>query len=128
MNAALNQTLAHGPLLLVEDDADVRESIAEMLRDEGYAVAEAENGADALQWLKGNPDPCLILLDLWMPKMTGDELHQHLKQDPRLASVPIVVVTAASDGALRARQIGARGYLKKPLNLDDLLAFVEKNC
>lgn len=128
MNAALMRRDAHGPLLVVEDDDDVRQAIVETLRDEGYSVAEAENGQQALQWLRGNPDPCLVLLDLWMPQMTGDELHAQMQQDPRLAALPIVVVTAAADGAFRARMLGARGYLKKPLDIDDLLSLVEDNC
>jgi CheY-like chemotaxis protein len=69
-----------------------------------------------------------VLLDLWMPHMTGDELHAHMQKDPRLAALPVVIVTAAADGAFRARQIGARAYLRKPLNLNDLLSLVEKNC
>jgi CheY-like chemotaxis protein len=128
MNAALMKGDAHGPLLVVEDDDDVRQAIVETLRDEGYSVAEAENGQQALQWLRGNPDPCLVLLDLWMPNMTGDELHEQMQRDPRLAAVPVVVLTAAADGAFRARKLGARGYLKKPLDIKDLLSLVEDNC
>jgi CheY-like chemotaxis protein len=128
MNSAAAQKLVHGLVLVVEDDDDVREAMVETLRVEGYHVAEAGDGAEALRWLRGNSDPCLVLLDLWMPHMTGDELHAHMKQDPRLAALPIVVISAASDGAFRARQIGARDYLKKPLNLDDLISVVERNC
>ncbi|HZX65144.1 MAG TPA: response regulator, partial [Myxococcales bacterium] len=55
------------PVLVVEDDGDVRDAVAASLRDEGYVVAEAENGRLALDWLQSNADPCLVLLDLWMP-------------------------------------------------------------
>src|SRR5438067_13530721 len=118
----------HRPLLLVEDDDDVRDAIAGSLRDEGYVVAEAGNGRLALEWLQRNADPCLVLLDLWMPVMSGMELREKMAQDPRLAAVPLVVVTAAGDGKARAEEMGAIGYLRKPLDLKDLLATVERYC
>ncbi|TMB33127.1 MAG: response regulator [Deltaproteobacteria bacterium] len=118
----------HRPLLLVEDDADVRDAIAATLRDEGYVVAEAENGRLALEWLQRNSDPCLVLLDLWMPVMSGMELRERMVQDPRLAALPLVVVSAAGDGKARAEEMGAIGYLRKPLDLQDLLATVERYC
>ncbi|TMA20609.1 MAG: response regulator [Deltaproteobacteria bacterium] len=118
----------HRPLLLVEDDADVRDAIAATLRDEGYVVAEAENGRLALEWLQRNGDPCLVLLDLWMPVMSGMELRERMVQDPRLAALPLVVVSAAGDGKARAEEMGAIGYLRKPLDLQDLLATVERYC
>ena len=118
----------HRPLLLVEDDADVRDAIAATLRDEGYVVAEAENGRLARGWLQRNSDPCLVLLDLWMPVMSGMELRERMVQDPRLAALPLVVVSAAGDGKARAEEMGAIGYLRKPLDLQDLLATVERYC
>jgi two-component system response regulator MprA len=118
----------HRPLLLVEDDEDVRDAIAASLRDEGYVVAEAENGWRALEWLRRNADPCLVLLDLWMPVMSGMEMRAQMVQDPRLAALPLVVVTAAGDGKAQAEEMGAIGYLRKPLDLRDLLETVERFC
>ena len=118
----------HRPVLVVEDDDDVRDAVSASLRDEGYEVAEAENGRLALEWLKSNADPCLVLLDLWMPVMSGIELHEVMAQDPRLSGVPLVVVSAAGDAKDRAQQMGALGYLRKPLDLHDLLATVERYC
>ena len=103
-------------------------AIAATLRDEGYVVAEAENGRLALEWLQRNSDPCLVLLDLWMPVMSGMELRERMVQDPRLAALPLVVVSAAGDGKARAEEMGAIGYLRKPLDLQDLLATVERYC
>ena len=91
-------------------------------------VAEAENGRLALEWLQRNSDPCLVLLDLWMPVMSGMELRERMVQDPRLAALPLVVVSAAGDGKARAEEMGAIGYLRKPLDLQDLLATVERYC
>jgi two-component system response regulator MprA len=118
----------HRPLLLVEDDDDVRDAIAASLRDEGYVVAEAGNGRLALEWLRRNADPCLVLLDLWMPVMSGVEMRAQMVQDPRLAALPLVVVTAAGDGKAQAEEMGAIGYLRKPLDLRDLLETVERFC
>jgi two-component system response regulator MprA len=118
----------HRPLLLVEDDDDVRDAIAASLRDEGYVVAEAGNGRLALEWLRRNADPCLVLLDLWMPVMSGVEMRAAMVQDPRLAALPLVVVTAAGDGKAQAEEMGAIGYLRKPLDLRDLLETVERFC
>jgi CheY-like chemotaxis protein len=120
--------LGHRPVLLVEDDHDVRDAVAASLRDEGYEVAEAENGRLALEWLQSNADPCLVLLDLWMPVMSGIELHAVMARDPRLSAVPLVVVSAAGDAKAQAQQMGALGYLRKPLDLHDLLATVERYC
>jgi CheY-like chemotaxis protein len=118
----------HRTLLLVEDDDDVRDAMAGSLRDEGYVVAEAGNGRLALDWLQNNDDPCLILLDLWMPGMSGIELHGQMVLDPRLKALPLVVVSAAGDAQERATEMGALGFLRKPLDLKDLLATVERYC
>ena len=118
----------HRPLLLVEDDDDVRDAMAASLRDEGYEVAEAENGRLALEWLQRNGNPCLVLLDLWMPVMSGMELREKMVEDPRLAALPLVIVSAAGDGKARAQEMGAIGFLRKPLDLQDLLATVERFC
>ncbi|MFL5369697.1 MAG: response regulator [Myxococcales bacterium] len=118
----------HRPVLVVEDDGDVRDAVAASLRDEGYVVAEAENGRLALDWLQSNADPCLVLLDLWMPVMSGIELHALMAQDPRLAAVRLVVVSAAGDARAQAQQMGAIAFLRKPLDLHDLLATVEQYC
>ncbi|MFL5291589.1 MAG: response regulator [Myxococcales bacterium] len=118
----------HRPVLVVEDDGDVRDAVAASLRDEGYVVAEAENGRLALDWLQSNADPCLVLLDLWMPVMSGIELHALMAQDPRLAAVRLIVVSAAGDARAQAQQMGAIAFLRKPLDLHDLLATVERYC
>src|SRR4051794_20623835 len=118
----------HRTLLLVEDDDDVRDAMAGSLRDEGYVVAEVGNGRLALDWLQKNDEPCLILLDLGMPGMSGIELHAEMALDPRLKALPLVVVSAAGDAHERAAEMGALGFLRKPLDLKDLLATVEQYC
>ena len=113
-------------VLIVEDDADIREALAENLRDAGYGVREAENGKQALEFLESDAaDPCLVLLDLMMPIMNGAELLQALQEGHRLASLPVVVVSA---GGSPSEAQGARRFLRKPPNPELLLALVREFC
>lgn len=104
-------------ILVVDDDEAIRQVIAEVLREEGYDVVCAENGAQALVEL-GKPDrPDLVLLDLMMPVMSGWEVLEHLEARDKLAEVPIVVVSAMTAP-------GVCEHLAKPIDLDDLLSTV----
>src|SRR5439155_12456386 len=80
-------------VLVVEDDTDGRETLAELLEAEGYPVARAANGRQALDYLQRAGPPGLILLDLLMPVMDGYQFRQRQRQDPVLASIPIAVVS-----------------------------------
>ena len=86
-------------ILLVEDDTGIRDSVAELLELEGYQVAAVANGSDALEWLAREAPPDVLLVDLVMPVMSGGELLARVKADPRLASVPSVLMTAAMPSA-----------------------------
>ena len=115
-------------LLVVDDDRVIRELVAEVLEGEGYAVARAANGAEALGWLAerrrlGEPPPTLILLDMRMPMMDGWTFAAEYRRSsgPR---APIVVMTAAADAAACAAEVGAEGVLAKPFGLDALLTAV----
>jgi CheY-like chemotaxis protein len=113
-------------VLIVEDDADAREAIRDLLEEEGYRVACAENGREAIDLLRKNPEPCLILLDLIMPVASGWQFRAAQLQDPFLAGFPVVVMTAAS--SLEEAAINADGLLRKPLSLEALLATVARHC
>ena len=116
-----------GDLLIVEDDPDLREVLDLALTAEGYRVATASNGAEALETLKrSEPKPKLILLDLMMPVINGWEFREKQTEDPDLVGIPVVVVSAAADLPSRASDLRADAYLRKPLALDQLLATVEK--
>lgn len=119
---------ARGMILVVDDEASVRDALVETLEDEGYEVAAARDGAEALAWLRANPPPCLILLDLWMPRMTGEAFRAAQLADPAIASIPVVVISAVKDGAARARAMQTQAYLQKPVSLDGLLTMVERYC
>lgn len=108
-------------ILIVEDDADLRESVAQTLAGEGYDVATARNGREALE-LIARTRPDLILLDLMMPVMSGWEFRERQLRHPELASIPVVVMTATP--SLEAAAIDAVDLLLKPVRLNDLLATV----
>jgi two-component system cell cycle response regulator DivK len=108
-------------ILIVEDKATSRELLRTVLEKQGYTVAEAEDGEQAVQRARAEI-PDLILLDLQMPLRNGYEVVTELRLDPRFAAVPIVAVTASAmqgdrEKALRA---GFTGYLTKPLSLSVL--------
>ena len=113
------------PVLLVDDDMDIRETLRLLLEDAGYEVYVAENGREALELLTTSTVlPGLILLDLMMPVMTGEEMLSALKAVNELASIPVTIVTAS--GAPRPKL--ASGLLTKPVDLDELLRIVAKHC
>jgi CheY-like chemotaxis protein len=112
-------------ILLVEDDAAIRESVAECLQAEGYVVEAARNGAEALAWLQGGGRPALVVLDLVMPVMGGGQLLGAIRGDASLQDLPVVLMTAALPSAANPLP-GAAAYLEKPFELLDLLAVVER--
>ena len=115
-------------LLLVEDDKDILISARELLENHGYIVDTASNGVLALRLLnKAQPLPALIVLDYMMPEMDGAEFRAAQEQDARLAAIPILLMTADANPDIKQIKIGARGYIKKPLDVDKFLAAIE-NC
>ena len=119
--------VAHCPVLIVEDDVDLREMMAQLLTLEGYNAATAANGSEALEYLRHSGDrPQVILLDLMMPVMDGWEFRQRQKADPELAALPVIVLSALDQS--RSDGVDAAAYLKKPLDFDRLLALVRQHC
>ena len=116
-------------VLIVEDDADLREVYADALTAEGFGVALASDGNEALALLADRPGvPCAVLLDLRMPGMDGWELARRLRHDSRWRRLPILVVAAHYRVAEEARRIGAAGWLQKPVTLDRLITAVRGIC
>ena len=107
-------------VLVVDDDADVRELLRVALETEGYMVGCAANGRDALNYLRSHADTCLILLDLMLPVMDGRHFRTVQLQDRSLAWIPIVLMSGAPDPERSARELGARRLLRKPLDLDEV--------
>ena len=115
-------------ILIVDDNPDVRASTAQILELEGYPTATAANGADALAYLRGNPLPRLILLDLRMPVMDGWEFRRQQRQDPALAAIPVAVLSGADATEQRGDPMDAVRYLVKPVPLAGLLELVARYC
>jgi CheY-like chemotaxis protein len=116
-------------VLIVEDDRDIRETLAEVLVEEGYDVVTASNGAEGLTRLQaGRPIPKVILLDLMMPVMNGRQFVDQQQRSSELAAVPIIVLSADGAHAEHAASIHAAGCLRKPLHLGQLLDMVAGIC
>lgn len=113
-------------ILVVEDDFDIRDTLAQILEAEGYDVAGAANGAEALDVLARQTPPALILLDLMMPVMNGWQFRAEQLKDPELASIPVVIISADSGVGQKAQAIGAADSLKKPVPLETLLSVVSR--
>ena len=115
-------------VLLVEDDDGVRESVAAILRDEGYVVDEADSGWSALARLAHGPRPTLILLDLMMPEMDGIDFRERQLADPALRAIPVVIISARPDVARQAARLHADAFLQKPMSFEELLHVVQNRA
>ena len=115
------------PVLVVEDDREQRETLCAMLDLEGFQHVEAANGREALDYLNESRAPCLVLLDLEMPVMSGWDFRARQLSDARLAHIPVVIVTA-NDRGLDARFPGVAGFLWKPLEFHKLAVLLDRVC
>lgn len=116
--------ITRGRVLVVEDEAIIRESMGLLLEEAGYEIWFAENGREALTQLRAGALPDLIVLDLRMPLMDGWEFRTIQKDDPRLGRIPVVAISA--DGSAQASAISAQAHLRKPVGARELLATVER--
>ncbi len=110
-------------VLIVDDEVDIRQAVAEVLADEGYQVCSARDGAEALAQARAF-HPQVVLLDLMMPGMSGWEFRRRQMDDPDLSRIPVVVLSALGGDGLS----DAAGYLQKPFDLDDLLSAVRRHA
>ncbi len=122
-----------GNVLIVEDDSDTREMLATLLQTEGFHAVAAEDGLEALHLLRTvrhrAPNvPCLVLLDLKMPRLGGNEFRRAQLGDPIVASVPVAVMSGAVDAEQRAADLGAVATVTKPIDFDALLQIVKRYC
>ena len=110
-------------VLVVDDESDIREAVAEVLADEGYVVHGAGDGAEALRKARA-VHPNIVLLDLMMPGMNGWEFRAAQKGDPELSDIPVVVLSALG----RVAGMDAAGFIQKPFDLDELLDAVREHA
>lgn len=110
-------------LLIVDDDPDMREALGEVLAAEGYRVATARDGREALTIL-ASVRPAVILLDLMMPGMDGWTFRAAQRADARLATIPVVLLSASTSLARNARDLDVAAWLGKPLRMEELLALL----
>jgi two-component system, chemotaxis family, sensor histidine kinase and response regulator PixL len=118
-----------GTVLIVEDTAIVRQVITMTLERAGYRVATATNGRQALDYLRDNPPPCMIVLDLHMPEMGGEEFLRHRSEDESLSAIPVLLCSgdAEEEGPGLAAVYGL-GYCPKPFKMDRLLGLVAERA
>ena len=107
-------------VLVVEDDAEVRELLRIALAADGYEVAAVDNGREAMHYLRTHADACIILLDLALPIMDGAQFRRAQLRDRALAWIPLVVMSGSVDAARHARELGARRLVRKPLDIDEV--------
>jgi len=113
-------------ILVIDDNEDARNLLGAALRHDGYRVCEAENGRDALDQLEAMSQlPCLLLLDMMMPIMSGQELLEALHERPRLASVPVVLLSA---GIRPSQAPDVKVFMGKPTDLRMLRTVVRELC
>ena len=112
-------------VLVVDDDASIRDTIAELLSEEGYQVVVAAHGREALELIRGGVRPQLIVLDLMMPVMDGWQFLEVRAADPELSAVPVVVVSATPE-TLQPPETCA--FVRKPMRLEHLLEVVGREC
>jgi CheY-like chemotaxis protein len=121
----LRVPLVQPTVLVVDDDRDIRDSLTHALVEGGYTAVGVANGQEALQWLRtARPAPFLILLDLTMPVMNGWQFRSEQQRDPGLAAIPVLIVSANADAARQAVALAAAGHLAKPVDADQLLAWI----
>src|SRR5262245_23820645 len=115
-----------GPLVMViDDDVDIREMIKVLLEVEGYRAVTASDGIDGMEKLSTGEQPALILLDLMMPRMDGEQFIVALRRSGRM-DVPVIVMSGHSASGKRPDKFRGHPCLTKPVELDDLMAVVRR--
>jgi CheY-like chemotaxis protein len=113
-------------VLVVDDDRDIRDALSDVLSDEGYAVACAADGEEAIARLHAEQPPAVILLDWMMPRCDGACFLRQQRGDPALAAIPVVLLTADPRALSRATETGVQAHIAKPVSLDELLSVVAR--
>lgn len=113
-------------ILVVEDEPELQDLLKVALEAEGYNVAVANNGREALRHLRCTPTTCVIVLDLLLPVLSGQRFRAIQLRDRSLAWIPVVIVSGGVDAAREARELGARAFVKKPVDVDQLRGAIRR--
>jgi len=114
------------PVLIIEDDPDLRDALRELLSGEGYHVTTAADGREALARMGAPPRPGVVLLDLMLPRMDGFEFRVRQLEDPELAAIPVIVLSGGGDVQQKAARLGVVASLMKPIDFEALLDCVAR--
>ena len=117
-------TERRGVVVVLEDNADTRAALSEILKREGYDVFATADGMEALDRLKIVPRPCVVLLDLHLAGMSGADFYRRQQSDPALASIPVIAVTAAPPD--QRVGLGSIPVIRKPIDLDELRFAIDR--
>jgi two-component system chemotaxis sensor kinase CheA len=118
----------HGPVLVVDDDPDIRELMERLFETSGHAATTAANGEEAIRRLREGLLPCLIILDLEMPVKDGFTFRREQLADPRLARIPVIICSSRHDAADIARHLQAAAHFAKSESFDALIPLIAAHC
>ena len=115
-------------ILLVEDDSDIRESLAELLLLRGYQVTAVADGREALNYLETGDLPCLIILDLMLPVMSGWEFRHRQLSDARWSSIPTILLSGVNNLFQESQRLQAVAFIPKPIDIQSLYKTIDRYC
>jgi CheY-like chemotaxis protein len=118
---------ARSAVLIIEDDFSIRTQLARLLEEEGYEVASAADGAEGLEFLLSHAYPSLIVLDIYMPHMDGVEFLEQLQRNPKLASIPVIAISASANLKRMAPHLPVAAQISKPIDMDAFLYVVQNH-
>lgn len=112
-------------VIVCDDDEGIVDVATIVLREAGYSVTPVTKSSQIFETISAKP-PHVILLDLWMPDMNGEDITRKLKEDPSTKHIPIIIISASRDTEGVAETSGADGYINKPFDIDELEKVVKK--
>ena len=115
-------------VLVVDDFDDTREAIVTLLQVKGFDAVGAKSGAKALDYFQAGMRPCVVLMDVRMPDMDGWQVWERMKRHEELARTAVVILSGNEADDKRARAVGIREFLRKPMDGKSLVAAVERHC
>lgn len=118
--------MSNGYILLVEDEAELREVLVELLQEEGHRVVQAENGKVALEYLRSHPAPDLVLLDFMMPIMDGKKFCEEREKDDVIRLIPVALLTAATISKDTIDKMQVSTVLTKPIEMDTFFKTIKQ--